>query len=276
MKIGDIVGKTPVIPVLTLAGAPDGVPVARALVTGGLPVMEVTLRTAGALEAVKAITAEVKGAIVGVGTVLEAVQFEKAKKAGAAFAVSPGFTPALIAAAADAGMPFMPAVSTVSEALTLRERGFRYLKFFRPSSVAARTSCARWPRRCPTCSARRRRRSRQGGGLPDPSNVPCVGGSWVVPADAIVARDWAWVEALASKAAGLGRVAHPPRPSEAVTFGGDRASSVEDVRRWQSAGPRGTLPNGGQATDNETGSQSGPKATSRCLLRGWLVCGRPF
>ena len=213
MKIGDIVGKTPVIPVLTLAGAPDGVPVARALVTGGLPVMEVTLRTAGALEAVKAITAEVKGAIVGVGTVLEAAQFEKAKRAGAAFAVSPGFTPALCAAAADAGMPYMPAVSTVSEALALRERGFRYLKFFPAEQCGGqnflRALASPLPDLlfCPTGGVDLAKAA----GYLTLSNVPCVGGSWVVPADAIVARDWARVEALASKAAGLGRgVASPP------------------------------------------------------------------
>ena len=214
MKIGDIVGRTPVIPVLTLAGAPDGVPVARALVTGGLSVIEVTLRTAGALEAVKAITAEVMGVIVGVGTVLEPAQFEKARKAGAAFAVSPGFTPALGAAAADVGLPYLPAVSTVSEALTLRERGFRHLKLFPAEQCGGqdflRALAAPLPDLlfCPTGGVDL---AKAAGYLTLP-NVPCVGGSWVVPPDAIAAGDWARIEALASKAAGLGRgVARPPQ-----------------------------------------------------------------
>lgn len=214
MKIGDIFGRSPVIPVLTLAGAPDGVPVARALVTGGLPVMEVTLRTAGALEAVKAIAAEVKGAIVGVGTVIEPGQFEKARAAGAAFAVSPGFTTALGAAAADVGLPYMPAVSTVSEALALRERGHRHLKFFPAEQCGGqdflRALASPLPDLlfCPTGGLDLARAA----GYLTLSNVPCVGGSWVVPGDAIAAGDWARIEALASKAAGLGRgVARPPQ-----------------------------------------------------------------
>jgi 2-dehydro-3-deoxyphosphogluconate aldolase/(4S)-4-hydroxy-2-oxoglutarate aldolase len=213
-RIGDIVGKTSVIPVLTLAGAPDGVPVARALVTGGLSVIEVTLRTAGALEAVKAIAAEVKGVTVGVGTVLDPAQFEKARKAGAAFVVSPGFTPALGAAAADIGLPYLPGVSTVSEALELRERGFRHLKFFPAEQCGGqdflRALAAPLPDLlfCPTGGVDL---AKAAGYLTLP-NVPCVGGSWVVPPDAIAAGDWARIEALASKAAGLGRgVASPPQ-----------------------------------------------------------------
>lgn len=214
MKIGDIFGRTPVIPVLTLAGAPDGVPVARALVTGGLPVMEVTLRTAGALEAVRAIVAEVKGAIVGVGTAIEPAQFDKAKKAGAVFAVSPGFTPALGAAAADAGLPYMPAVSTASEAMALRERGFRHLKFFPAEQCGGQeflsALASPFPDLlfCPTGGLDLAKAA----GYLTLSNVPCVGGSWVVPGDAISARAWARIEALAGKAAGLGRgVASPPQ-----------------------------------------------------------------
>lgn len=213
-RIGDIVGRTPVIPVLTLAGAPDGVPVARALVTGGLSVIEVTLRTAGALEAVKAIAAEVAGVTVGVGTLLEPAQFEKAKKAGAAFVVSPGFTPTLGAAAADAGLPYLPGVSTVSEALTLRERGFRHLKFFPAEQCGGqdflRALAAPLPDLlfCPTGGVDLAKAA----GYLTLGNVTCVGGSWVVPPDAIAANDWARIEALASKAAGLGRgVASPPQ-----------------------------------------------------------------
>ncbi len=213
-RIGDIVGRTPVIPVLTLAGAPDGVPVARALVAGGLSVIEVTLRTAGALEAVKAIATEVTGVTVGVGTVLEPAQFEKAKKAGAAFIVSPGFTPTLGAAAADAGLPYLPGVSTVSEAMALRERGFRHLKFFPAEQCGGqdflRALAAPLPDLlfCPTGGVDLAKAA----GYLTLSNVSCVGGSWVVPPDAIAANDWARIEALASKAAGLGRgVASPPQ-----------------------------------------------------------------
>lgn len=213
-RIGDIMGKTPVIPVLTLAGAPDGVPVARALVAGGLSVIEVTLRTAGALEAVKAIVAEVRGVTVGVGTVLDPAQFEKARRAGAAFAVSPGFTPTLGAAAADAGLPYLPAISTVSEAMALRERGFRHLKFFPAEQCGGagflRALSSPLPDLlfCPTGGVE----LATAAGYLTLSNVPCVGGSWVVPPDAIASGDWARIEALAGEAAGLGRgVARPPQ-----------------------------------------------------------------
>lgn len=213
-SIGEIVGRTPVIPVLTLAGAPDGVPVARALVTGGLSVIEVTLRTAGALEAIKAIAAEVSGVTVGVGTVLDPRQFEKAKQAGAAFAVSPGFTPTLGTAAADAGLPYLPAVSTVSEALILRERGFRHLKFFPAEQCGGagflRALIAPLPDVlfCPTGGVDLAKAA----GYLTLANVPCVAGSWMVSPDAIAANDWARIEALAGEAAALGRgVARPPQ-----------------------------------------------------------------
>jgi 2-dehydro-3-deoxyphosphogluconate aldolase/(4S)-4-hydroxy-2-oxoglutarate aldolase len=195
----------PVIPVLTLEGAADGVPVARALVGGGLRVLEVTLRTSGALEAVRAIAAEVPDALVGVGTVLEAAQFAEAKRAGARFAVSPGHTAGLLAAASDSGLPWLPGMSTVSEAMTLAERGYRNMKFFpaEPSGGAAflRALPAPLPglRFCPT------------GGIDAAKaveylalpNVPCVGGSWPVPAAAVRAADWGRIEALARAAAAL-------------------------------------------------------------------------
>ena len=133
MDIAAIAGRAPVIPVLTIERVADAVPLARALVKGGLPVLEITLRTEAAMEALRRISEEVRGAIVGAGTVLDASQLEEAERAGARFVVSPGCTADLAAAAADRGVPFLPGVQTVSEAMALAERGFRLLKFFPPT-----------------------------------------------------------------------------------------------------------------------------------------------
>jgi 2-dehydro-3-deoxyphosphogluconate aldolase/(4S)-4-hydroxy-2-oxoglutarate aldolase len=172
-----------------------------------LRVLEVTLRTAGALEAVRAIVAEVPHAMVGVGTVLEPAQFGEARRAGARFAVSPGHTAGLLAAAGDGGMPFLPGMATVSEAMVLAERGYRALKFFpaEPAGGVAFLRALQAPlpelRFCPT------------GGIDAAraveylalSNVPCVGGSWVVPPAAMRAADWRQIEVLARAAAALRR-----------------------------------------------------------------------
>lgn len=204
-NIGELLALAPVIPVLTLEGVADGVPVARALVAGGLPVLEVTLRTPGALEAARAIADAVPGAVVGVGTVVTPAQFDAARRAGARFAVSPGHTPALLAAAADAGMPYLPGMASVSEAMALAERGYRALKFFPAESCGGvgflRALQAPLPelRFCPT------------GGIDSAKaeaylalpNVPCVGGSWPVPAAAVRADNWDRIEALARAAASL-------------------------------------------------------------------------
>ena len=116
MDIAAITGLAPVIPVLTIERLADAVPLARALVKGGLPVLEITLRTATAMAAVEAIVREVPGALVGAGTVLEAAQVEQIQRLGAKFAVSPGCTPSLVKATRAAGLPFLPGVQTVSEA----------------------------------------------------------------------------------------------------------------------------------------------------------------
>ena len=204
-RISDLLNRVPVIPVLTLEGAVDGVPVARALVAGGLSVLEVTLRTTGAMEAVRAIAAEVPDAVVGVGTVARPSQFAEALQAGARFAVSPGFTAGLLAAAIDAGLPYLPGVSTVSEAMALAERGFSHLKFFpaEPCGGAAflRALLAPLPnlRFCPTGGIDAAR-------APEYlalTNVPCVGGSWPAPAAAVCAGDWDCIESLARAAAAL-------------------------------------------------------------------------
>lgn len=205
MGISAIAALAPIIPVLTIERLADAVPLARALVRGGLPVLEITLRTGVALEALRAIAGEVPGAVVGAGTVLNARQLEQARQAGARFAVSPGCTPGLATAASAAGMPFLPGVQTVSEAITLSERGFDLLKFF-PADMAGGLGWLRAVaapladvRFCPT-----------GGIGPETApaylslpNVACVGGSWVAPRDAVAAQDWIRVERLAAAAAAL-------------------------------------------------------------------------
>lgn len=135
MDIAAVVALAPVIPVLTIDRVADAAPLARALVKGGLPVLEITLRTSVAVDALKAIVAEVPDAIVGAGTVLDEAQLHEARAAGARFGVSPGCTPSLAAAVATAGFPFLPGVQTVSEAMVLAERGFRFLKFFPADSA---------------------------------------------------------------------------------------------------------------------------------------------
>ena len=169
--------------------------------------LEITLRTPVALEALAAIADEVPEAIAGVGTVLAARQFEQAQRAGACFAVSPGCTPSLVAAANSSGLPYLPGVQTVSEAMALAEQGFRLLKLF-PADTAGGMAWLRAVaaplqelRFCPT-----------GGVTADTApgylalgNVACVGGSWVAPRDAVDGRDWVMVERLAATAAALKR-----------------------------------------------------------------------
>jgi 2-dehydro-3-deoxyphosphogluconate aldolase/(4S)-4-hydroxy-2-oxoglutarate aldolase len=197
----------PVLPVVVLEDPADAVPLARALVSGGLPAIEVTLRTPAALDAVRAIAGEVPGAVVGTGTVVTAAQVSKCLAAGARFLVSPGWTQALLAAFQASQVPFLPGVSTASEVVALLEQGVREMKFF-PAQAAGGTAYLKslagplpQARFCPT-----------GGIGPDTApeylalpNVGCVGGSWMVPADAVAARDWPRIEQLAREAAGLPR-----------------------------------------------------------------------
>jgi len=194
----------PVIPVIVIDRVEDALPLARALVQGGLRVLEVTLRTPAALEAIRAMSA-VDGAIVGAGTVLDAQQYEAAAAAGAQFMVSPGLTEALAAHAKTHRVPLLPGVATASELMRARELGFTRLKFFPAESAGGVNalkgfaSVFRDVRFCPT------------GGISAASassylalpNVACVGGSWLTPADAVTQRDWARVEQLARQAAAL-------------------------------------------------------------------------
>jgi 2-dehydro-3-deoxyphosphogluconate aldolase/(4S)-4-hydroxy-2-oxoglutarate aldolase len=203
-----IAALAPVIPVLVVERAADAAPLARALVAGGLPALEVTLRTPAALDAIRAM-AEVPGGIVGAGTLLTPEDVRRAKAAGAHFGVAPGATEALLAAAEDAGLPLLPGAATASEVMRLLERGYRALKFF-PAEQAGgaallKALAAPLPqaRFCPT-----------GGIGPGNAaaylalaNVICVGGSWVAPPAMVAAADWAGITDLARAAAALPRAA---------------------------------------------------------------------
>jgi 2-dehydro-3-deoxyphosphogluconate aldolase/(4S)-4-hydroxy-2-oxoglutarate aldolase len=195
----------PVVPVVVLDDADQAVPLARALVDGGLPVIEVTLRTPAGLPAISAIASSVPEAVVGAGTVNTPGLVKAAADAGAQFLVSPGWTPTLLEAFDDSGLPALPGVSTVSEMLGLLERGRREMKFF-PAEVAGGVAFLKSvaspvpeARFCPT-----------GGIRPDTAasylalpNVGCVGGSWLTPPDALASGDWPRIQYLAAQAAAL-------------------------------------------------------------------------
>jgi 2-dehydro-3-deoxyphosphogluconate aldolase / (4S)-4-hydroxy-2-oxoglutarate aldolase len=211
LAIEDVIGRSPVIAVLTIRQVAHAVPLARALLAGGLAVIEVTLRTPVALAAIARIKSEVAGAIVGAGTLLTPEDVLAARKAGADFLVSPGATPRLIAAAKDQSCPFLPGASTASEAMRLLEDGFRHQKFFpaEQSGGVAGLKALHAPLAeivfCPT------------GGITAANaqaylalpNVACVGASWPAPDAAVTALDWSGIEASARQAAGLPRHRKP-------------------------------------------------------------------
>ncbi|WP_438493719.1 bifunctional 4-hydroxy-2-oxoglutarate aldolase/2-dehydro-3-deoxy-phosphogluconate aldolase [Streptomyces asiaticus] len=197
----------PVIPVVIVHDAAQAVPLARALVAGGLPVIEVTFRTPAATDAIRAIADEVPGAVVGAGTVLTPEQVEAAVAAGSRFLVTPGWTDRLLGALDASGLPYLPGVSTTSEVVALLERGVEEMKFF-PAEAAGGTPYLKalaspLPRArfCPTGGVNA---SNALGYLSLP-NVGCVGGTWMLPPDALDAGDWARVESLAREAAALRR-----------------------------------------------------------------------
>ncbi|SDK02483.1 bifunctional 4-hydroxy-2-oxoglutarate aldolase/2-dehydro-3-deoxy-phosphogluconate aldolase [Streptomyces indicus] len=207
MASDSVLDLAPVVPVVVIDDLADAVPLARALVAGGLRAIEVTLRTPAALDAIRAVADEVPDAVVGAGTVISARNVEDSVAAGARFLVSPGWTEALLDAMKGSGVPFLPGVSTTSEVVALLERGVHEMKFF-PAEAAGGTAYLKslagplpQARFCPT------------GGITPASapgylalkNVGCVGGSWMLPADAVAAKDWARVEKLAREAAGLRR-----------------------------------------------------------------------
>lgn len=200
-----VLDAAPVIPVVVLDDADQAVPLARALAEGGLPIVELTLRTPVALDAIADVAKEVPDVLVGAGTVVTPEQADAAASAGARFLVSPGSTPRLLDAMDATGLPYLPGVATVSEALALLERGLTAMKFFPAEasggvgflkSIASPVPAARF---CPT------------GGIsaktaPDYlalPNVGCVGGSWITPPDLLQSGDWKAVTALASTASQL-------------------------------------------------------------------------
>jgi 2-dehydro-3-deoxyphosphogluconate aldolase/(4S)-4-hydroxy-2-oxoglutarate aldolase len=209
LSVLDIMRTSAVIPVIAIDDIAHAVPLARALVAGGIRVLEVTLRTAHGLAAIRAMVEQVPDAIVGVGTLTQPQEFAAARDAGAVFGVSPGLTPALIAAARSSGLPLLPGVMTPSEVMAAREAGFRQLKLFPavPAGGIGMLNALAGPLGdvmfCPT-----------GGVSQDNAaqflacrNVACVGGSWLTPKDALIAGDWDRITVLARAASALRQAA---------------------------------------------------------------------
>lgn len=205
MTLLDIMRASPVIPVIAIDEIEHAVPLAKALVAGGIRVLEITLRTRHGLPAIRAIAEQVPEAIVGVGTLTKAEEFNAARDAGAVFGVSPGLTENLIVAAKTSGLPLLPGVMTPSEVMAAREVGFRQLKLFpaAPAGGIGMLNAIAGPLPdvvfCPT------------GGISQDNaaqflackNVACVGGSWLAPKDRMLAGDWAGITALAATASAL-------------------------------------------------------------------------
>ncbi len=192
----------PVMPVMVIQNLEDAVPLAKALVAGGIKVLEITLRTPIALDAIRQISEQVEGAIVGAGTIATPAQLRAAEDAGAVFAISPGLTPRLLDAACAGNIALIPGVATLSELMLGMEYDLDHFKFF-PAEAAGgipllKSIAGPFPQAtfCPT-----------GGISPENyqaylqlSNVACVGGSWLAPADAVKTKDWARVTELARQA----------------------------------------------------------------------------
>jgi 2-dehydro-3-deoxyphosphogluconate aldolase/(4S)-4-hydroxy-2-oxoglutarate aldolase len=205
MTVREVMGVGPVIPVIIVDDLRQAVPLAEALVAGGVRVLEITLRTPVALQAIRTIAAEVQDAIVGVGTITRPEHFTDAVAAGACFGVSPGLTPVLVEAARASGLPLLPGVMTPSDVIAARSAGFTELKLF-PAEQAGGIGMLKalgspFPdvTFCPT-----------GGVTPESaprylalSNVACVGGSWLAPKDAVAAGNWDEITTLARAAASL-------------------------------------------------------------------------
>ena len=203
----EVMRDAPVIPVIVLNDVAHAVPLARALVAGGIRMLEVTLRTPQALACMEAIAREVPEAVAGAGTIRTVADAEASVRAGAKFGVSPGYTSAVGKACRELGLPLLPGVATGSEIMTAQEDGYTELKFFPAVQAGGLPMLKAWQgpfgdvRFCPT------------GGInlanaPEflaLSNVACVGGSWIVPTDAIQAGDWARITQLARDATQLAR-----------------------------------------------------------------------
>ncbi len=210
MKIDEIMSLGPVIPVIVIDSTHDAVALARALASGGVTVLEVTMRTPVALDAIRAIRAEVEGVVVGAGTILNPRDLQLALAAGAEFGVSPGATNSLLSAVEQSGLAFLPGVATASNVMAAVQAGFERLKFF-PAEQAGGIAMLRalsgpFPgvRFCPT-----------GGVGPDNAqaylalpNVRCVGGSWIAPSAAIREQAWGKITSLARAASALSARQH--------------------------------------------------------------------
>ncbi|MEP0233070.1 MAG: bifunctional 4-hydroxy-2-oxoglutarate aldolase/2-dehydro-3-deoxy-phosphogluconate aldolase [Roseibium sp.] len=195
----------PVVPVLVIEDPAKAVPMAEALVRGGLPSIEITLRTPRALEAIKLVADNVEGAIPGAGTVLDQAQYEAAVAAGSQFIVSPGATTKLLDIAEQSDVPLLPGAATSSEVMALLERGYERLKFFPAEqaggasylkSLSSPLAAAKF---CPTGGVSLEKAP----GYLSLPNVLCVGGSWIADAKAIAAEDWTGIEERARAAAAL-------------------------------------------------------------------------
>jgi 2-dehydro-3-deoxyphosphogluconate aldolase / (4S)-4-hydroxy-2-oxoglutarate aldolase len=197
----------PVIPVIVLHDVAHAVPMARALLAGGIRMLEITLRTPQALACMEAIANEVEGAVVGAGTVRSPADAAAAVKAGARFAVSPGYTPAVGQACKDLGLALLPGVATGSEIMMAQEGGYTELKFFPAMQAGGPAMLKAWSgpffdvKFCPTGGVTQQNAN----DLLSLPNVACVGGSWLVPADALAQGDWARIEALAREVSQLPR-----------------------------------------------------------------------
>jgi 2-dehydro-3-deoxyphosphogluconate aldolase/(4S)-4-hydroxy-2-oxoglutarate aldolase len=197
----DLLKLAPVIPVVVLDEPADAMPLAQALLAGGVAIIEITLRTPRALDAIRIITDNVPDAVVGAGTVTTPGLVRQAVEAGAQFLVSPGTTDRLLDAIDDAGVPYLPGVASASDVMRILERGQREMKFFPAEACGGRVflsaMAAPFPdaRFCPT-----------GGITPataplyrELNNVGCVGGTWLTPRDAIATQDWRRIEKLAAE-----------------------------------------------------------------------------
>ena len=207
--IEEVLGLAPVIPVLTIERSEWAVPLARALVAGGLRALEITLRTDVALDAVRAIAQSVPDAVPGVGTVTTPEHFSEARAAGAHFAVSPGFSSDLVTAAGN--LPYLPGIATASEAMAAQRIGLRCLKFFPAEAMGGQNTLAAlagpFPSLifCPTGGVRRNN-AREYLSL---ANVRCVGGSWVAPEEDIASERWEKISKLASEVSSFDAYENP-------------------------------------------------------------------
>jgi 2-dehydro-3-deoxyphosphogluconate aldolase / (4S)-4-hydroxy-2-oxoglutarate aldolase len=203
----DVLDVSPVIPVVVVEAVEQAVPLARALLRGGIPIIEITLRSEAGLAAIEAVAGEVEGMVVGAGTVLTPEQVDRVRDAGAQFLVTPGSPPRLLEAAVGSGLPLLAGAGTLTEMLTLAEAGLTAMKFFPAEASGGRPYLASVAGPCPHL-----RFCPTGGVTPDNApdylalpNVGCVGGSWLTPRDAVAQGDWARIETLAAQAAALRR-----------------------------------------------------------------------